>query len=588
MAFAQETKRSGRFSDPATWGGKIPDASASITVNPKHSLTLDGDVSVCDITIFGTLTFDSKKRTTLNVYGNIANYGRLIRKPNALHDSIIFRSIDESSYKGGGMDIIPTDRGLWVREGGVVDVSGAAKTEWLNLAGPAYAGERVIYLPYTPKGWRIGDHLAIAPTGVVGRDHHTHFDTVRVAGITRGWVALDRPLKHDHPAVYNRFTGQYYTAEVMNLTRTFYLGGEGDGSARPENNGRAHINIMNEAPTFIRYTEIRHMGPRQLDGGYTKEVQGRYLLHFHHCLYGSFGSVIEGVVGRNSGGPAFVAHASHGITFKRNIQFDGWGHGYWWDVPPDKGMDTVNNSNFITYDSCVSALVRFDPEFRGYRLSNFHLGSGIGNTVINCVAVGNGGSSGAAGFLWPESSNYTPNLWVSENILSHNNKTNGIFSWQNDPHPHSIENYHAYRNGHAGIEHGAYINAYKYKNIYLIENGLLIHANAMERGVKGGYGYSASFINVKSTDPLTLTRHLVYDNAPTLIKDCIFPKIIINQLAQNNPRRVSGWFDFVDCGLRPEDFDIIRIEAGSLFRVQDKKAFQITPEGVKGVDLFFR
>ncbi len=594
VAIAQNfsTKKSGPASDPLTWGGALPPQSASVVVSDGHTLTLDGNIMMCELTVGenATVTFSENQKTTLTLLGNLVNYGLLIRKPSPLQDSIIFLGIDEQNFKGGGMDIITSDIGLWVRGNGRLEISGSKKTEWLNLASPANKGDISIKLNYAPHGWNTGDEISIAPTNPPSeKDHHKQFEVRKVVKISGNIVTLNEPLSHEHPGVLNAFTRHRYYAEVMNLTRTFYIGGMGDGSVSPEKNGRAHINIMNNRPTSIHYAEIRHMGPRMKDGIHTKETLGRYPLHFHHCLNGSVGSIIEGVVVRNSGGHAFVPHASNGITFKRNIAYDTYEHQYWWDVPPDKGKDTLNNSNDIIYDSCIGAKVQADPEFRGYRLANFHLGSGLRNTVINCVAVGNYGGAGAAGFLWPESSNYTDNLWTSKKLLSHNHRANGLFSWQNDSNPHTIDSFTAYHNGFAGIEHGAYVNSYKYKNIFLINNrySIFLHANAVGNGVKDEFGYTASFVNIKATDPLYITRHLVFDNAPTLFLDCTFPKVIVNEVMQKNPRITSGWYDFINCNLKADHFEVQRFEKGSRIRVQEKrKGVEISERGRKTIPVF--
>lgn len=44
---------------------------------------------------------------------------------------------------------------------------------------------------------------------------------------------------------------------------------------------RAHVFIHSSQPQSIRYAQLRYMGPRQADGGYTSLVLGRYGLHFH-------------------------------------------------------------------------------------------------------------------------------------------------------------------------------------------------------------------------------------------------------------------------------------------------------------------
>ena len=52
----------------------------------------------------------------------------------------------------------------------------------------------------------------------------------------------------------------------------------------------------------------------------------------------------------------------------------------------------------------------------------------------------------------------TERCGTSRIVLSHNNKVNGIFVWQNNPGKSVIDRFVAYHNGKAGIEHGAYKN----------------------------------------------------------------------------------------------------------------------------------
>ena len=68
---------------------------------------------------------------------------------------------------------------------------------------------------------------------------------------------------------------------------------------------------------------------------------------------------------------------------------------------------------------------------------------------------------------------------------AHNNSVNGIFVWQNTDRHHVIERFVAFHNGQAGIEHGAYLNSYVYRNVILVGNflaGVLLHAKADHPG----------------------------------------------------------------------------------------------------------
>jgi hypothetical protein len=222
------------------------------------------------------------------------------------------------------------------------------------------------------------------------------------------------------------------------------------------------------------------------------------------------------------------------------------------------------------------------------------LGSGRNNTAKRCIAVGNYGNSSASGFLWPEPSNFTDNVWILDSNISHNNRNDGIFTWQNDSHNHIVKGFTIYNNGLYGLEHGAYVNAYKYTDLSLFGNkyGALIHANPSGsiNAVSDEWGYNAHIINSKSTDSLYITRHTLPGDGPFLFKDCYFPGVIVNELPPRVPNPPPGLFDFVNCGLSKEKFVILGMEKGSLIRVQNgTTAFQIESNGtITTIPPFFK
>ena len=140
------------------------------------------------------------------------------------------------------------------------------------------------------------------------------------------------------------------------------------------------IFLATKQPQTVKYVELGHLGPRQPDGKFTMGVEGRYSLHFHHAEDGSRGSLIEGVVARQSGNRGFVPHASHGITLRGTIAYDVFEDAYWWDRPPkgerDPERKSVNDTHDLLIDQAVAARVADDPAFRGHRLSGFIMGSG--------------------------------------------------------------------------------------------------------------------------------------------------------------------------------------------------------------------
>lgn len=579
--------KSGLWSDTATWSNnEIPDSESYVIINNEVELDSTLTVNGLAVTENSILKFSKSKSVTLSSRGNIVILGKLVMRPDSfsITQTIKFIDVKEKEFVGGGMDIFTTDIGLWVRESGSVDLSGTYKTPWTCLGGGVNKGSKTISCIRPPTGWQVGDEISIAPTTPTSVSTFvTGFDLRKIKSINGQIITLDSALSFDHPKVVNPLnSNQSFNAEVLNLTRNVRIEGTGDGNVSPSSNGRAHINIgMVTAMSNIENIQIRYMAPRQqnTDDAYTSSVTGRYALHFHHCNEALRGMIVSGVVARDCGGHAFVPHDSHGITFFNDISYNTFDDAYWWDVPTSQS-DTINNSNDVTYDSCVSALLKADPAFRGYRLANFLLGSGFRNTVKNSVAIGNNGNLNSAGFLWPESSNYTPNTWEFDSNLTHNCKADGIFVWENDSSNHIVNNFTAYRNGMNGVEQGAYSNGYKYNNINLFNNkgqGVYLHANPIRTGTADMDGYYMAFNKVYSTEPLYIAPHTLLGRGPTLFKDCIFPSVTVSELPRRMNYPPSGLFDFVNCNLEPINFNIIGIEEGSLIRVQraDGTAFKI-------------
>lgn len=573
------TAQSGNWSDPNTWlGGIVPPNESSISI--AHNVNLDINVVTCGVIIQpnAVLTFDPTKSCTLDNCENIVNLGTISMVPNSSNiiHSILFHDINESKFIGGGMDILDTDPGIWNR--GVLNLQGSSKQSWTRLTRSAPKGTKIINVEDST-GWNIGDELAIAPTdSITNSNFYNNWDNCIISSINGNMITVNLPLLYNHVSVADPFNiGVSYPTEVLNLTRNVRIEG------RP--NGRTHVHNMINTWMDISNVQFRYMGPRQSDGqGYTKDVLGRYAVHFHMCGEATQGTCLSGIVVRDSGSHAFVPHASNGISFLNCISYNTFEDAYWWDTPPvNDSTNPINNSNDIVFDECVAAMTKCDPPFRGYRLAGFTMGSGLRNMICDCVAVGNQGNQGAAGFIWPEPSNYTDNVWnIMGTNISHNNKSDGIFVWENDPHNHIVSNFLIYNNGAYGIEHGAYSNGYKYSNITLIGHkyGVFLYANPISTGTLNPFGYILSFDNIKSTDPLYITAHFITGKAPTFFKNCWFPKVIINELPRHTTNPASGLEDFVNCNLTQSSFNIVGMELGSKVRVQDNGvAYQINDKG---------
>jgi hypothetical protein len=337
---------------------------------------------------------------------NVVVYGTLKMRAGS---SLTFVDVDESAFTPGSGDAhhpLESDVGLWVFGSGQLDIRGSAKQGW-NRTG-------------THATWEASDEYVAAPNGP-----------------PRSFDALPWNLGDDVPCL--EFAGEEYCTEIINLTR--------DVTIKGTEGGKAHIFVRSDQPQTIRYAVLSHLGPNG-DG----DVDGRYPLHFHHMHDGARGSLIEGVVVRDSGDHAFVPHTSHGMTFRDTVAYNVSNTPYWWDE-----RDLTDD---VTYDRALAVQVHEARDTRT-SLSGFLMGSGTGNVCNECVAAGVAGRTHpSAGYRWTQPE---PNLWEFVDSVSHNNQ-NGVWHWRNKRTDQPPEDAHiqsgfvTYNNAYFGIEQGSYAN----------------------------------------------------------------------------------------------------------------------------------
>lgn len=567
-----------------------------LVVTPGQVVTLSADATYAGITVNagGELRFAPGSSVTISTTANAIISGTLTMRPSsaATIHTLRFVGINEANYVGGGLVPLATDVGLWVVGAGKLDLAGSTKTAWTHAAGSIAQGANQVTLLAAPAGWQVGDEISIVPTEPpsVGAPSWNGFDLRTIIAINGATVTLSAPTARAHPIATNPFSGAIYTAEVLNLTRNVRIEGTGNGEATISANHRAHIFIRSTQPQSIRYAAIRYMGPRKPFGSYTESILGRYGLHFHMSGDGSRGSLVEGVVVRDAGSHAFVPHASHGITFQDTISYNTFENAYWWDGPPCTNcgaQEDINDTNDLLIDHAVAAIVRWDPNFRGYRIGGFILAKGADLTLIlrNSVAVGVQGAKDAAGYIWPEGGHA---VWDFHDNIAHNNAIDGIFVWQNDAALHTIKEYAGFNNGQTGIDHGAYRNGYRYSDVDLWGNGMAdpygtsLRSRATAGGVLRPDGYTQSFERIRMTGLVEVNEHATHGGPPVLFKDCILAGVRVNETANDDVAN----YDFVNCvkpggaKLAASDFNLIAAWPTSRYRVQNgAAAWQLTGAG---------
>ncbi len=541
--------------------------AATPTPNALWTITtpvvLDSNATVAGVVIEpgGELAFSPSGNVTLTSTRNVIVRGKLSMRPATpdVAHQLIFSGISERNFVGGGLDPLDSDVGLWVTGDGVLDLAGSPRTAWARAVGGLARGATTVTLDADPVGWRAGDQLVVTPTGsTTDPAHYVRFEMVSVTSVSGRSVTFSPALVVEHPEVR---TGSLMRAEVMNLTRNVRI----EGTPL----GRTHVFIRSTRPQGVSNVAIRHVGPR-VDAA--NLVLGRYGLHFHHCMDGSRGSLVESVVIRDAGNHAFVPHMSDGTTFRNCMAYEVQEDAFWWDVP-ELTHDTL-------IDRCIAARVSADTRAPGYyTLNGFTHGHGTGNRCIGSVAVGVVGGKTASGFNWPSQApaDGMNGEWLHEDCVSHNNRYNGIYVWQNDPLlGHVITRFLAYRNGGAGIKHGAYTNSYLYQDSALIQNAeseIEIHAQCRERA----NAVPPRFVRIEMDHGgrdwcvVTAEHRVQGPSAPVLLEDCSFSNYGRAAFHMSS-RRQAGWFRLEDCTYSGNEFWFeSTIPQGTLVDVVDSR-----------------
>jgi hypothetical protein len=459
--------QSGNWSNPATWGGRIPAAGDAPLISVSHVVFADVNANIAGMQVAGTLWYDMGNSITITSTQNVLVTGLLQMtppSPSTIH-SLKFAGINENNFAGGGMDPVATDVGLWVMGAGRLQLQGADKTSWTNADGAIAAGATTVIVN-NAAGWQPGDELIISPTlaGIQKADN------VIINNTDGRNIKVTQTVSSTHPLINNQ-----WTAEVGNLTRNVRI----EGTAT----GRSHIFIRSTSKQLIKNVAFRYLGPRKDQGGSTAKelVLGRYGLHFHHCMDGSDGSIVEGCVMRDIGNHAYVPHVSHGIEMRDNIAYNCTEAPFWWDLP-DASHNTAWVHNLVISPQFVSGSINQDTKGSPtFGVHGFVLGMGDDNRCDSNVVAGQVGlSSVTAAYDWEEMP--IESAWIFKGNVVHNSDC-GIRSWQNNGKNHVLENTTVYNTG-VGVFHGAYVNNYTYNGGYLYNAVFEDHAAGAANSVR--------------------------------------------------------------------------------------------------------
>ncbi|PTA68847.1 G8 domain-containing protein [Deinococcus arcticus] len=279
------------WSDPRTWGGHVPVAGQAVTIAPGKSVLLDlsppplgflniqGELLVRDEPGAGTLTLQA---ASIQVGGRwqVGEPDRPLRRRFQV-------------TLGSGQRVTAPDNGLvTVPAGGSLELWGTLPSRWTRLSRSALAGSRTLHLA-SPVNWKVGDVLALAPTGFDLQEA----ERVQIAARSPDGreLTLRAPLRHTH---FGQVTeGVDERAEVGVLTRTIAF-----TSVAEARRARLGGGLMVLAGGTLKASGAAFSGLGRAG------QKGFYPVHFHRA-------------GRQT--QSFVADSSFHDTFNRCLSLHG-------------------------------------------------------------------------------------------------------------------------------------------------------------------------------------------------------------------------------------------------------------------------
>ncbi|MPZ68543.1 MAG: transmembrane domain-containing protein [Actinobacteria bacterium] len=381
------TARSGRWSEPSTWGGKLPSSGDKVRIPRGANVLLDTDTaSLAGLRVDGTLRFARKNLDLTARWVMIHGTLRIGTEAKPFEQRATITLTGAKSSR----DVMGMGTKFLGVMGGTLDLHGAAARGWTRLAATAAAGDDSIQVG-DASSWETGDQIATAST-----DYWSIHDEVRtITGVEGNTLVLDKPLRYQHWGTIQDISGHPVDerAEVGLLTRNIVV--QGDASSSESGFG-GHTMFMGDSTVRIDGVTFDNMGQR-------KKLR-RYPVHFH--MDGSAdGSYVRNSAIANSFNRCLVIHGTNRLVIDGNVCHDHLGHGFFLEDGAEVDNVITNNLGFGTR-SVEDGLLPSDRRPATFWITN------PDNVVNDNVAAGSEG----AGFWYalpehPTGPSATSSIW---------------------------------------------------------------------------------------------------------------------------------------------------------------------------------
>ncbi|MEO9781898.1 MAG: PA14 domain-containing protein [Sedimentitalea sp.] len=338
----------GDWDDPDIWyNGQVPGEDATVLIPDGIMVNYDhvSDVSLFTVRVDGMLRFATNVDTRMEVDTIVVSpegYLQMGTEDNPIQPNV---TADIVFADNGNIDTnwdpMLLSRGLLSH--GAVDIYGAEKTAFLDLAEDPMAGDTTLQLTSLPEGWQVGDKLVLTGTHLTGwywdndvRDvihHESEDEELVITAINGTTITFDRPLEFDHDAPRDDLS-----AYVANMSRNVTFSSEG-GDDLPVHQ-RGHVMFMHSDDVDVRYAGFVDLGRTDKSEDafdvstlssvdYDTNIKARYSFHFHETgtLDQENPAIAIGNVVDGNPGWGYVHHGAH-AEFTDNIAYDVFGAGF--------------------------------------------------------------------------------------------------------------------------------------------------------------------------------------------------------------------------------------------------------------------
>lgn len=379
------------WSNPATWGGKVPKAGDKVVIPAKKTVILDvATPALKGLQIDGTLTAADKDISITSDYvvvmGGTFQIGSAAR-PFTKQATITLTgntTADIKELPGVGNKVLAV-------MGGTLQFFGRpAAKNWTRLGATVAAGSRQITLAEAP-GWRVGDSVVISTST---RDMSS-YDVAQITAISGAVATLKAPLKFGHIGKASVIGGKTLDIRSQVGLLSHNIKVQGDANSEKLKIG-GHAMFMNGMCPCTGAPGCQCMGsPRgaivQISGAEFRNmgqlnVKGRYPIHFH-LMGATAGSFVENTSVHDSIQRGIVLHDVSNVRASNNVIFNTVGHNFVVETEATTGNYILNNLSLVNRQASPLQTEAVFVEQADRLPANFWMKSGR-NTVTGNVAAG--------------------------------------------------------------------------------------------------------------------------------------------------------------------------------------------------------